>query len=88
MMHLPFWASVWEARKVYGPIRGRLSIPVPLHVFVITVVWKPVCEHTRAVKGGFEDYLITFQIEPSGNSTLPLCHLPHETDLRYKLRLN
>lgn len=74
--------------KVYGPIRGRLRIPVPLQVFVITAVCEPACEHTWAVKGSFEDYLINFQIEPSGNSTLPLCHLPHEMDLRYKLCLN
>lgn len=47
-----------------------------------------VCEHTWAVKGGFEDYLIKLQIEPSGNCTLPLGHLPHEMVLRYKLCLN
>lgn len=33
-------------------------------------------------------HLIKFPVEPSGNTTPPLCHLPHETDLRYKLRLN
>lgn len=62
--------------------------PCASEVLVATVVCKPACKHTWAVKGGFEAYLIKFQIKPSGYSTLPLCHLPHEMDLRYKLCLN
>ena len=41
MRHLHFWARVSDARQAYGPIRGQLSILVPLHVFAIRVTWEP-----------------------------------------------
>lgn len=67
ILHLDFQARGLNRREATWAIRKELHPQVPVQVLPITAAREPAHEHTGAVKGGLEDLLITFQMEPSGN---------------------